>query len=412
MKLDQKKRKGAPDDPMETFDMVNRHTEKLLRQAASRRRPPEGRASGGKPSGGKLSGGKPSGGRPTGGKPSGGKPSGGKKRRPSGDRPARPGTGPQGGSPGTRRAPGQKPVKARRRKVSREDVIHQNVRKHAIRHKKNYILYYLLLAILLLGVGLVLSLTVFFKIERFRVEAAGIPEEALIEAAGIHVGDNLFRISTDRAARSIVSQFITLDGAKVSRRLPDTVVIETEPAQLLAVVRYGSQYYSVSKGSRVIGVSEERPEAPGVPVVVGCDFSDVELGDYLSDMDVERNKLTVLSGVMAAIEENTLKNVGYVDVSNIAFIKLYYEDRLEIKMGNLTDFSYELGRVKQLIREKVPENGFGVIDATLHNGVYYYRDTGEIVLPLDGKDRSQTSSGGTAGYDMPGDGLPEGEQGE
>lgn len=382
MKLDQKKRKAAPDDPMETFDMVNRHTEKLLRQAASGRRPPEGKAAGGKPPGGK-------------------------KRRPSGDKP-HPGTSPKSANPGTKGVPQKKkPAKARRRKVSREDIIHQNARRHAIRHKKNYILYYLLLAILLLGVGLVLSLTVFFKIERFQVgEDGGIPQEALIEATGIHAGDNLFRISTDRAAKSIVSQFITLDGAKVSRRLPDTVVIETEPAQLLAVVRYGSQYYNVSKGSRVIGISEEKPETSSVPVVVGCDFSDVELGDYLADMDVERNKLTVLSAVMGAIEENTLKNVGYVDISNIAFIKLYYEDRLEIKMGNLTDFSYELGRVKQLIREKVPENGFGVIDATLHNGVYYYRDTGEITLPLDGKDRSQSSLGGTAGYDMPGDELP------
>lgn len=289
------------------------------------------------------------------------------------------------------------------RHPSREEQIRGSVRRHRIRHKKNYILYYLLLLILLAAVGIILSLTVLFQIETIRVEGGGgLSSQEVIAASGIKKGDNLFRINTRRAEISILNQFITIDGVTLARKLPNTLVITVEPSRLMAVSSYGGKYYSVSKGSRVIAVSEERPDEPEVPLVTGCDYSDAELGDYLKDFDVEKNKLEILETVLAGIEENELEGVGYVDLTDVAFIKLYYQDRLELKMGSLTDFSYELGRVRQLIQTNVPPDAVGVIDATLHNGAYYYRDTGQITLPEDRAEAAPAPSG-TIGYDLPGD---------
>jgi cell division septal protein FtsQ len=322
-------RSGPREDPMETFDMVNRHTEKLIRQAGKRA--------------------------------------------------------------------GKKP-----RKPSREEQIRGSVRRHRIRHKKNYILYYLLLLFLLLTVGTVLSLTVLFRIEHIQVEGAGaLPVQEIIAASGIKKEDNLFRINTRRAETSILNQFITIDGVTLSRKLPSTVVITVEPSQLMAVSVYSGQYFSVSKGSRVISVSNERPEEPGIPLVIGCDYSDAELGDYLKDFDMEKNKLEILETVLEGIAEVELEDIGYIDLTDVAFIKLYYQDRLELKMGGLTDFAYELGRVRQLIEANVPGDAVGVIDATLHNGAYYYRDTGQITLPEERQDAQPPLAG--IGHDLPGD---------
>ena len=70
-------------------------------------------------------------------------------------------------------------------------------------------------------------------------------------------------------------------------------------------------------------------------------------------------------------------------------------------MGGLTDFAYELGRVRQLIEANVPGDAVGVIDATLHNGAYYYRDTGQITLPEERQDAQPPLAG--IGHDLPGD---------
>lgn len=292
-------------------------------------------------------------------------------------------------------------------RTGREELIRRNVQRHKIKHKKNNTLYYLLLLFILAVVGITLSLTVFFKIDTIQVVGNGsIPADSLTEATGIKIEDNLFRINTDRAEKSIISQFVTIDQATVSRKLPNTLEIKVEPAQVIAVARYNEQYYNVSRHSRVIGISKEKNIPVGIPEVVGCDYTDVELGDYLDEQNVEQNKLETLNLVLEAIEANSLKNVGYIDLTDVAFVKLYYEDRLEIKMGGLTDFAYELGCVKQLIQNQIPESDMGIIDATLHSGQYAYRAVNSITLPEGDIKSSRPATDGVAGYDLPGDEVP------
>ncbi len=330
---------------------------------------------------------------------------------------SRSGNGPPGAkTPARNRQSGSAPREKRgapsRRQAAahadREELVRSSVRKNRTRHRKNYMLYYILLLLVLAATGITLSLTVFFNIETIQVAGNGhIDAQSLISVSRVKKGDNLFRISTERAARAIVGQYVEIDRVSVSRKLPDTLAIQVELAKLMAVVKWDNHYYSVSHGGRIIAVADKMPalegDEAGIPLVVGCDFTDVELGSYLDQLDTSRNKLDTMKLVLDAIDDNSMKNIGQIDLEDVAFIKLYYEDRVEIKMGGVTDFTYELSRVKQLLKEKVPEGECGVLDATLRNGSYYYRETGSVQLPGSSQSTPSTESKAPIGHDMPGE---------
>lgn len=275
-----------------------------------------------------------------------------------------------------------------REAARREALIRQTVARRKKRHKKNYILYYILLFLILTVTGIVLSLTVFFNINEITVEGNGsISSQALAEASGIKVGDNLFRINTDRAAKSILAQNINIDTVTVSRKLPSRLAIEVELSETAAVLRHEGQFYSLSQGNRIIRIVEENVDND--IVVVGCDMSGIKLGDYLEGSD--QTKLDILTEVLNAIEENSLReNITYIDLTDIAILKIYYDDRVEMKFGGITDISYELGRVKQLVETQISSDEIVSIDATLRNGEYFTRYLQELDLP---KEDSAASDG-------------------
>lgn len=263
---------------------------------------------------------------------------------------------------------------------SREELIRGNVDRHKRRHKKNYVLYYILLLFLLLVVGVTLSLTVFFKIETISVVGNGsISAEQLIADSGLQLGENLFRTNTDRAARSVVEKNVNIDSVVVSRKLPDTMEIRVELSEVAAVVWSDGKYYSLSGGNRIVRIADGNEE-PGAVEVIGCDFSSEYLGDYVEPMT--ENKLETLLAVVDALEKNELTGlVRYVDISSITTIKLYYNDKVEIWLGGITNLSYELGKIKELFeKQTIDSTAYGRLDATV-SGKYYYLPLESLELP-------------------------------
>ena len=283
----------------------------------------------------------------------------------------------------------------------REQIIRDNVTKRKKRHKKNYILYYILLFVILLIVGITLSLTVFFNIQKIGVAGNGsVPEAEIIKASGIKAGDNLFRISTERAEKSIINQYINVDKATVSRALPSTLSIRLELAKVMCVVVDEGKYYSLSYGGRIIKAADKNTES-GAILIYGCKIGEVPLGSYLESSP--ENNLDALQIVANAIHDNGLDgHIQSIDLSDITTIKLYYDERIEIKFGGITDFDYELAHVKQMIENNIGKDEIVSIDATLRNGKYYIRPLEALTLPSEteapeSSSQNQSSSGTDSG---------------
>lgn len=299
-----------------------------------------------------------------------------------------------------------------REKARREQLIRQDVKRKKKRRKKNYILYYILLAIILLVTGIALSLTVFFNIETIRVEGnKSVSEQEIIAASGVQSGDNLIRLNMDKAEKSVISQFITLDEAEIIRDFPTGLTIRVREAEVIAVVRYSDRYYAVSRGGRVVGI-EDRNRWMGVPEIAGCNYIDVELGDYLTEtIEADNgdaipananNKYDTMMAVLRSIEANSFEEINYIDLKDITTIKLYYQDRIEMKFGSITNLDYELSCVKTIIETETTDDGYYIVDDTLGNGRYYISQPESLTLPLTDKPPASDSGGDNTSSDTAG----------
>ena len=121
------------------------------------------------------------------------------------------------------------------------------------RSKKKYTLYYLLALVLMLCVGMALSLTVFFKIESIQVVGdTRYAKEELIDAAGISVGENLFRVSKKNASEKLIAGYPYIAQIRLQRVLPNALLLHVTEAEAKAAVETGQAYTLLDARARVL----------------------------------------------------------------------------------------------------------------------------------------------------------------
>ena len=81
------------------------------------------------------------------------------------------------------------------------------------------------------------AVTLFFKAETIAVEGnRKYTEQEVIEAAGLHLGDNLYLMNKYDHAQAIFQNLPYVESASINRKLPDTLLIEVKECPAAASV--------------------------------------------------------------------------------------------------------------------------------------------------------------------------------
>ncbi len=109
-----------------------------------------------------------------------------------------------------------------------------------------------------------------FAVTRLEVRGGGAhSDEARVRTLlGVGQGDNIFRVSTAALEERLVAD-PWIAGARVSRRLPDTLIAEVSEEHAAAVVELGGLYLADSAGRVFKRVNVAAGEGLGLPIVTG-----------------------------------------------------------------------------------------------------------------------------------------------
>ncbi|MCH5324525.1 MAG: FtsQ-type POTRA domain-containing protein [Eubacterium sp.] len=246
------------------------------------------------------------------------------------------------------------------------------------RRKKlsSYLLYYIIFAVVAVGIICVLSTTVLFNIGEITVSGeTQYDEKDVIRLSGVEEGQNLITLDTAEIERKLIKQLPYVDEVKVNKRLPATLEISLTPAEAVANVSKGSAYYLVSRNGRIMDTSLKKPNSKYV-TVVGFDPEYASDGDFLTVTDEgNRNllaKLLKCAKQYSGADDNTdssaarkydimfsliedceavgiADKIKQIDISNIYNIKLNYDNRLTLELGEYTEVQFKLTIAKNLI---------------------------------------------------------------
>lgn len=226
-----------------------------------------------------------------------------------------------------------------------------------------------------IAVALVLSMIIFFRVRTVEVQGNNYyTSDEIVQAAGIASGDNLLTLSRGEIAGNVIAQLPYVKAVRVTRTLPDTVVISvTEHETTFAVTDAGGKYYLITAAGKATEQVEEHEAKSHIliqditvqPPVIGEQIHIAPNEDGSVSPQEQFDALTLL---LREIEASQLeKDITVVSVPSAFNLTVWYEDRFEVRLGTTDDLAYKLEYLKVVIQEQ-KEYTTGIIDLTFSSG--------------------------------------------
>ncbi|MBE6906058.1 MAG: FtsQ-type POTRA domain-containing protein [Ruminococcaceae bacterium] len=268
-------------------------------------------------------------------------------------------------------------------------------------------LHYLLILLAAAAILAILSLTVFFKIEKLGITGnTKYADEEILAQSGVNIGDNLFRVSQSAVEKALMEKFPYIEGVKLKRSFPPRLTLEITQAKPLGAVNTAAGYVVIGRSGKVLETGVHTlPE--NVTVVNGMYLSLAEVGhrlgevvskgditysaDVASEMEAwrkekaekpnakaedkekewrtrsaesEEENFKMLTYLVEAVEETGFGKITLVDFSDRLNMRIVYDGRILIELGSEADLPYKLKFVQRLLSDELPADYQGRLDAS------------------------------------------------
>jgi len=251
-----------------------------------------------------------------------------------------------------------------------------NAKRHKRRRKKNYILYYIILLFLLTVSCVTLSLTVLFNISEIKVIGAeNLDKEKILLSANVDIGTNLVRLEKGQVVDKIIKQNINIDDCTIKKKFPSTLVINVKKSTPYLIINSQGSYYTLSKSGRVMNISQQ-VDSFDIVYIYGLELPPEKLGDFI---DLEQDTISNSMKIIEAIHKNKLEKTSKINIKDMTAIKLFYDNRIEIVIGNTRDIDYKLQIANEIIQTKISQQERGVLDVQI-SGKAYFKEDSDLVF--------------------------------
>lgn len=231
-------------------------------------------------------------------------------------------------------------------------------------------------------IGIILSLTVFFRSEEITVEGAEhYSAQDVIAASGMALGENLFLCDKRAGEEKIENELPYVEEAKISIKIPGTMVITVTESQPAFLFENNGEYIIVSSHGKVLDKVTGSVDKYDAPLVIGCTIKSAELAQEIKFK--ESGVLSILESVAEGLADNEFSGIKEIDLTNTANICLNYSNRIKIILGLPEDISYKIKVAKVIISEKLSETDRGELDVSgckEKNKASYFKPNSSIYL--------------------------------
>lgn len=312
------------------------------------------------------------------------------------------------------------PPKKKQPEILSKDEI-RSINKKKIKRKRKARKIALLTALftVVMCVGVVLVLAVFFKINTISVKGDRVySDKEIILKSGIETGGNLFRVNEESLNEKLSKSLPYIQSVTLERQLPDTLIVTVKATREVAAFQYGAGFILVNAEGKVLD-RDASMLRDNVAVVNGAVLKGAIEGERIvigSEKDTENFVL-----LLKAVAESGINPVTEITITKDGQYELKYDDRITIKLGSIENVSVKLKRAVAALEKENEINMYaeGVLD--LKTEPYAYFDAGEdapITKPVSTTNKSDEAAdapvadgNGNANADS-GDGAAENNNGD
>lgn len=232
------------------------------------------------------------------------------------------------------------------------------VRRKRISYRRRLLMSYVLLFCLILAVGLILSLTIFFKIENIEIKGNTMYScDEIIKKSSIKKGNNLFLSSLNKEKNHIQKEFPYIEKINITRKLPNKIVIEVEDSKMYYSIENNRKYILINRSGKVADICDENKEYLQVK---GVELADIIIGEdaIFKDKTIEKN----FKDLFSKLKKWDMSNINKIDFSDSANIMIDYKGYININLGFYEDIDYKIRTAQEIISGKLKEGERGILD--------------------------------------------------
>jgi cell division protein FtsQ len=225
----------------------------------------------------------------------------------------------------------------------------EQVKKKKKRRKKHYFLRFLVIIALLVGVYFALNSALFYVADFEITGNVHFTDSMITEMTGIRTGKNLFFETDLRTARYNLLRSPYVKTAKISRKLPGTIVIEIEEREEFAAVEHGGKNIILDRDGLILRTSENEAY---LPVISGLTIISAEEGKAL-----ETEQSYLLTKGLSLLKEAEVIDFYFERVEmSVSSVKAYiYYDQYYCD-GTLDNIISSLSSIKTMVASQYREN--------------------------------------------------------
>lgn len=273
-----------------------------------------------------------------------------------------------------RQQPNRRPID---RNMSGDERIVSRTTQRRKKNKRKKLIIRSVIFFLFLVIGVILVLTMFFNINEITVSGDAVyPAEDVVKSSGVAVGDNLIFISKDEINEKISTELPYVNSVKIKRHLPsglELIITKTEPKY--AIIQDG--YYTLLNINGKVLESGLEFIGENITLINMGEITSAEIGtDVVPANEKVFDKLVLVSN---ACVECGLENITSIDLSDIYNIKLVYQGRITLELGETDkDNTYKkLALGKSALETQNEENEYyrGTINLTVEGKGYWSEET-------------------------------------
>ena len=237
--------------------------------------------------------------------------------------------------------------------VEKTEIQSQTSPKRRRRRNRMRPLYGLLVAALVIGVGVSLSMTVFFNIATIEIagDAPQYTAEDIADASGVHTGDNMMRLNRDEVEQNILARMVFVDSVSIQKNFPDKLVITVTPSTPAFNVTDSSGTLQVSASGKIL---KNGPDAdPALPTITGFETAVREPGQMLASKDEQKDK--IFQAIAARVAKGLDCPLTAVDLTDKYDITLTFDGRVAFSLGNWGDMDYKITLAETVLGQLDPD---------------------------------------------------------
>lgn len=227
--------------------------------------------------------------------------------------------------------------------------------------KRRLKVFFVLFILLLLFVGVILSLTVLFPINKITAKGSKIYTQAeIIDYCGIETGDNLFTVSEKETLDLLKKNLPFIETLQFERTLPDTLNLKVTDAKEYACYMVGDKYYTVSKDGWTLNSYIEKPENV---ILIVTDKAKCKVGTAIQfENDYSHSEVENIIELLRKYDIT----VDNVDITDSVNLKAKIEGRFIVDFGTQVDLEQKIRHLDSMIKE-IDQNDTGKINLSMWN---------------------------------------------